>query len=114
MKNCRNTSACAAHNQPSCGAVAALDRQRRDHEEGINEDVEVQGWEDVAGVVVGPEAELDRDDDGSVHKEEATYAQHACRKRGRGMELLRRIFLRQNEKVQHTLHESGLRMNQSA
>ncbi len=64
MKNCKKTSTCAVLkvSSPRRGGIAGL--TRRNQEEGVNEDVEAQGGEDVARVVVVPEAELDRDDDG--------------------------------------------------
>jgi hypothetical protein len=70
-----------AGNQLASGAMASEERQERDHEEGIDEDVEVEGGEDVARIVGGPEAKLDGDDDGGVHKEGTAYAQHGCRNR---------------------------------
>ncbi len=53
----------------------------RHQEEGVDEDVEEEGGEVVAGVVVGPEAELDRDDDGRVDQQDSAHAQHGCRDR---------------------------------
>ncbi len=41
----------------------------RDHEEGVDEDVEVEGGEGVAGVVVVPHADLHRHDDGGVEQQ---------------------------------------------
>ena len=39
------------------------------HEEAVDDDVEGQGGELVAGVVVVPHADLDGDDDGGVEEE---------------------------------------------
>jgi hypothetical protein len=49
-------------------------------EEGVDEEVEVEGGEYVAGVVVVPDADLKRNDDGRIEEENPADEEHGCQR----------------------------------
>ncbi len=52
------------------------DAVRGYQEKGVNNHVEVERWKQVARVVVAPEADLHRDDDGRVEQQGSAAKQH--------------------------------------
>jgi hypothetical protein len=48
------------------------------HEEGVNDDVEEERRKRIAWVIVGPETDLHRHDDGRVEKQRRAAEEHPC------------------------------------
>ena len=55
----------------------------RHHEEGVDEHVEAQGGENVAGVRVVPHADLERNYHGRVEQQRRADEEHHCGKEGK-------------------------------
>jgi hypothetical protein len=52
----------------------------KDHEEAVDEDIEAKGWEGVARVIIVPQADLHRGEEGGVEEEETADHELACDK----------------------------------